>query len=79
MSAGEDDMLNLDADLNISQNKITLNQNNLPQLNQSATITIYNTNFTNPKILKDGTECTNCQIASYNRNSKTITFSVPEF
>ena len=48
MSAGEDDRLDIDADLNISQGKITLNQNNLPQLNQAATITLYNTNFNSP-------------------------------
>ncbi|HIH09188.1 MAG TPA: hypothetical protein HA254_00805, partial [Candidatus Diapherotrites archaeon] len=63
----------------ISQNKIALDQNNLPQLNQAATITLYNTNFTNPKILKDGTECASCRITGYDRASKTLVFSVPGF
>jgi len=79
MSVGEDDRLNIDADLNISQNKITLNQNNLPQLNTQATITLNNINFTTPKILRDGVECASCLITGYDRNSKTIVFSVPGF
>ena len=79
MSAGEDERLNLDADLNISLGKITLNQNNLPQLNVPATITLNNIHFTTPKILKDGAECTSCTIQSYDKNSKIITFNVPGF
>ena len=75
----EDDRLDIDADMNISQNKITLGQNNLPQLNVPATITLYNTNFANPKILKDGAECTACSITGYDRVSKKIVFSVPGF
>ncbi|HIH10425.1 MAG TPA: hypothetical protein HA254_07215 [Candidatus Diapherotrites archaeon] len=77
--AGEDERLNLDADFNITQSKISISQNNLPQLNLPATITIYNTNFNSPKILKDGAECTGCQIVSYDKNTKTIVFSVPGF
>ncbi|HIH10065.1 MAG TPA: hypothetical protein HA254_05360 [Candidatus Diapherotrites archaeon] len=79
ISAGEDDRLNLDADLNISQGKISLDQNKLPQLNSPATITLYNTSFTNPKILRDGTECTNCNITSYDKGAKTLVFTVPGF
>ncbi|HIH10145.1 MAG TPA: hypothetical protein HA254_05775 [Candidatus Diapherotrites archaeon] len=73
------DRLDLDAGLNISQSKLSLNQNNIPQLNLPATITLYNTSFNSPKILRDGIECISCQITSYDRNSKTITFSVPGF
>ncbi|HIH10142.1 MAG TPA: hypothetical protein HA254_05760 [Candidatus Diapherotrites archaeon] len=79
ITAGEDDRLDIDADLNISQGKITLNQNNLSQLNQSATITLYNTSFTNPKILRDGEECTACKIAAYDRGAKTLVFTAPGF
>ena len=75
----EDERLNLDADLNISQGKITLNQNSLPQLNFPATITLYNTDFRSPKILRDGKECTDCRIAGYDKSAKTIVFSVPGF
>ena len=79
ISARGDERLDIDADLNITQSRVTLNQNNLPQLSQSATITLYNTSFKNPKILKDGVECTACRIAGYDRSAKTITFSVPGF
>ena len=76
---GEDERINIDADMDILQNKIVLNQNTLPQLNQAAAITLYNINFTRPKILKNGAECTACQISGYDRNTKTITFHVPGF
>ena len=79
ISARGDERLDIDTDLNITQSKISLNQTSLPQLSAAATITFYNTNFTNPKILKDGKECTQCSIASYDRAAKTITFSVPGF
>ncbi|HIH10269.1 MAG TPA: hypothetical protein HA254_06415, partial [Candidatus Diapherotrites archaeon] len=79
MLAGEDERLNLDADLNISQGKISLNPENLPQLGAPAAITLYNTNFTNPKILKDGAECTECSILGYDRDAKTLVFTVPGF
>ena len=79
ISARGDERLDIDTDLNITQSRVTLNQNNLPQLSQSATITLYNTSFKNPKILKDGVECTACRIAGYDRSAKTITFSVPGF
>jgi len=79
ITAGEDDRLNLDTGLNITQGKITLNQSSLPQLSQSATITLYNTSFNSPKILRDGEECKECTIHSYDRASKTLAFSVPGF
>ena len=75
----EDERLDIDADLNITQSRVTLNQNNLPQLNQAATITLYNTSFNSPKILRDGEECKECTIHSYDRASKTLAFSVPGF
>jgi len=76
---GEDDRLDIDAGLGISQNKITLNQSSLPQLNLPATITLYNANFNSPKILKDGAECSQCSIVSYGRAAKEVVFSVPGF
>ena len=79
ITAGEDERLNLDTGLNITQGKITLNQSSLPQLSQSATITLYNTSFNSPKILRDGEECKECTIHSYDRASKTLAFSVPGF
>jgi len=79
ITSGEDGRLNIDADLNISQNKITLNQSSLPQLNVPATITLYNTSFKNPKILKDGIECTSCSITGYDKGTKTLVFTVPGF
>jgi len=76
---GEDERLNIDADLSILQGKITLGQSSLPQLNAPATITFFNATFNSPKILKDGTECTACRIISYERSAKKIVFTVPGF
>ncbi|HIH09166.1 MAG TPA: LamG domain-containing protein [Candidatus Diapherotrites archaeon] len=78
-SQNEDDRLDIDAGLSISQNKITLNQNNLPQLSASATITLNNIEFTTPKILKDGAECTGCTIQGYDRNTKKLVFTIEGF
>ncbi len=52
-------------------------ENNQPST--SATITLYNITVQNPKIMKDGAECTQCTIQSYDRASGTLVFTVPGF
>ncbi|HIH09456.1 MAG TPA: hypothetical protein HA254_02190, partial [Candidatus Diapherotrites archaeon] len=78
-TGGEDDRLNIDEGLLISQSKIMLNQISLPQLNAAATITLYNISFNSPKILKDGTECSECTVLRYDKTTKTLIFTVPGF
>ena len=68
---------NLDNDINITRGLITVNANNIPALNQPVAITLYNINVTNPKIKRNGTICTECQIIS-NTNG-TLVFTVPGF
>ena len=75
----EDDRLDLDSSLSISQGKIELNQNTLPQLNYPATITLYNIDFNSPKILVGRIECQGCTMQSYNKSAKTLVFTVPGF
>ncbi|MEM4257507.1 MAG: hypothetical protein QXD98_04045, partial [Candidatus Diapherotrites archaeon] len=68
--------LDLNNDLNISNNKISLNQNKLRELNKLATITLYTTTQ-NPKIMKDNKECTQCRIIE--KTSTYVKFTVPNF
>jgi len=68
--------LDFDSNLQIEQNKITLNSTNLPNLNQPATLTFYNTSITRPKVLKDGVLCTTC---TFTKDGSTITVTVSGF
>jgi len=71
--------LDLDSAIEITQGKITLNPAVLPELNKPATLTLYNINYNNPKILKDGVACSQCLITTYNKNTQTISFTIPGF
>jgi len=77
-----DNKLNLDSNVNLSDNKIELNSTALPNFNISATLWLYNLNFTNPRILKDGIVCSSptCVIESYTGGTlKTLKFNVASF
>jgi hypothetical protein len=71
------DQLDLDSNLVFTQNKISLNSKNLPQLNKKAIITMNNVNVIKPKILKDGVQCNACSIISF--INKTLIFNVDGF
>ncbi len=77
-TGGQNSQPNLDNDINITNGKITI-EPNIPSLNQSATVTLYNITVANPKIMKNGAACTQCTIQSYDRASKTLVFTVPGF
>jgi len=68
---------NLDQDINITRGLITVNADNVPELNQPVAITLYNIKVTNPKIKRNGIICTECQIISNTNN--TLVFTVPGF
>jgi hypothetical protein len=72
-------IVDLDSNIEISENYISLNSNNLPGLNKSAKLFLYGIDFENPRILKDGQVCpvTLCQIQSYNGN--ILEFNVNSF
>ncbi|MEM2956348.1 MAG: S8 family serine peptidase [Candidatus Pacearchaeota archaeon] len=62
---------------NLSYNLISLNSDGYQKFNKSATLTLYNLNFTKtPLILKNSDLCLDCSIISYNGN---LTFYVPHF
>ena len=68
---------NFSADILIQNNSATVRSNINNGLNKSANITLYGLvqSFQNPKIMKDGIQCTNC----YNftsLNAGTVVFNV---
>ncbi|MDP2691517.1 MAG: hypothetical protein Q8O95_03900, partial [bacterium] len=73
--------LSLDNNITFSQNKVTLNPSNLPEMNRQATITLHNISFTEPKIQRDGISCpsTICSNITYDKTEKTLTFTVTGF
>jgi len=60
----------------VAHNLIRIDSDNLPQLNKSAEITLYNLSFTKPIILKNNKSCSECNIIDYDGN---LTFTVPSF
>jgi len=70
---------NLNSLVTISQNYISVDSENLPALNTSATLTLYNLDVTNPRIMKDGSVCPSdsCTIISYAGGN--LTFTVTQF
>ncbi len=68
---------NLDAYVQISYNLISVDSSNLPELNKPATLTLYGLSFGNPVVLKDGSECSDCNVISYSNGD--LTFTVQHF
>ncbi len=69
--------LNINDYVKITEATIFIDSNNIPALNQPARLTMYNLKFTEPKIMKDGKECSECSIISYENNQ--LIFDVPHF
>tara|TARA_Y100000310_G_C20701809_1_gene830650 strand:- start:2507 stop:4969 length:2463 start_codon:yes stop_codon:yes gene_type:complete len=65
--------------VNISSNWIEINSTVLTQLNKTATLTLYDISFANPRILKDRELCpaTICNKISYNNG--VLVFNVTQF
>jgi len=74
-----DNEVDIDSNINISLNRIKINSTALPNFNKSATLSLYNIAFTNPRILKDGVVCpsTICTQQSYSNN--ILVFNVTGF
>lgn len=74
-----DRIVDIDSNLVISSNYISVNSSNLSSLNKSATITFYGLSYTYPKILLNGVNCSSstCTLISY--SGGTAVFSVLYF
>jgi len=63
--------------IKIESKKIFVNSTLLPELNKPVVITFFNIDFTEPKILRDGIECSDCKILNYSNG--TLVFNVSGF
>jgi hypothetical protein len=74
-----DGIINLDDYISITHNRIEIDSTTLPNFNKSATISLYNLNFSNPRILKDGAVCSSeeCIIQDYSNGN--LVFNVTGF
>jgi len=66
---------NLNTYVNISNNYVSINSTALSELNKVATITLYNVELNNPRIMKDSVVCpsTICTEVSYSGGNYTFT------
>lgn len=72
-------VIDIDANVIIEQDKVEIKSAIVPELNKPATITLYNVDEKNPRILKDGVVCTEpqCKIESF--IDGTLVFTVTGF
>lgn len=72
-------ILDLDTNVIIEQDKVEIKSSIVPELNKPATITLYNIDEKNPRILRDGVVCTEpqCKIESFTNG--VLTFTVTGF
>jgi len=66
----------LDKHIKISYNLISIDSENLPEFNKSATLTLTGLQFENPIILRNGKPCLDCEILSTNGD---LIFNVKHF
>jgi hypothetical protein len=74
-----DYLVNFDANVNISSNRIELNSTALPNLNKSATLYLYGLTFTNPVIFRDGALCPDSICSKESYVGGTLKFNVTQF
>ena len=74
-----DNLVDINSHVHISFNRTEINTTALSNFNKSATISLYNLSFINPRILKDGEVCPTsiCTIGSY--VAGTLVFNVTSF
>src|SRR3989344_1955383 len=71
--------LSIDNYIEISDNSIIIDSSNLPNFNKAATLELYGLTFTNPKIQKDGSDCSSSICARNNYVGGTLSFNVTQF
>src|SRR3989344_213596 len=74
-----DNQSNINDYINISSNRIEINSDILPNFNKSATLTLYNLAFTNPRILIDNVVCSSSICAQNSYSGGTLNFNVTHF
>jgi len=77
-STPSDNLLDLDSYTNISFNNITINATTIPNFNKSATLSLYNLTFTNPRILKDGAVCSSTICTQISYSAGVLVFNVTQ-
>ncbi len=55
----------IDADVNISFNRVEINSSRARHLNKRARLSLHNLSFSNPRVLKDGAVCSDCTEVGY--------------
>ena len=74
-----DNVLDLDTNVEISSNLIVLNSTALPNFNVSSMLSLYNLNFSNPQILRDGAVCSMDICTEINYSGGSLMFNVTRF
>ena len=74
-----DNILDLDSNTNVSENRIELNSTALPNFNKNATLWLYNLTFSNPRILKDEVVCPSTICVQNSYSGGTLSFNVTGF
>ena len=74
-----DNELDLDSYTNISGNRIELNSTALPNFNKTATLSLYNLSFSDPRILRDGVVCPTSICTEISYSGGTLIFNVTGF
>jgi len=72
-------VINLSAYTDISFNRILINTTELPQLNKSATLRLYNLSFTNPRILRNGLLCPSAICTKISYAGGALVFNATSF
>src|SRR3989344_5482385 len=71
--------LSIDNYIEISDNSIIIDSSNLPNFNKAATLELYGLTFTNPKIQRDGSDCSSAICARNSYAGGTLSFNVTQF
>lgn len=74
--AGSDRLINFNEDLLLTSNSISIDNVDLPYLNKSVNITLKGLSFTDPQIMKNGANCTDCVELNYSGGIMTFSTSV---
>ena len=71
--------LNLDPLVEILDKKVTIYGNEFPGMNKRSRIIFYNVAYREPKVLKDGVDCTDCSNMVFDSDASTYTVDVAGF
>lgn len=74
-----DNTLDLDANTNVSFNRIELDSSALPNFDKSATLLLYNLTFDDPRVLKDGVVCPSSICVENSFSGGILDFNVTGF